>query len=165
MIYKVAAGGETSASVTLNASAVLEWIVSEYSGLDTSAPLDQSAENEANQTGSTVTSLATGTTAALATATGYAISFWAGDAASWPGGSYTFAQGSSTVSVSGTTLGLLMAQLQLASASGFAETVQNTAADQVYGMVAVFKQASAGGGGTLQYPRLLESSLIRGILR
>lgn len=144
LAYKVAAGGETSLAVTLNTAGVLDFIVLEYSGLDTSSPLDQSAENESVQTGAGSNACATGTTASLSVSDGFAVSAWMGDAITWPGSSYSFTNGSSEVLkyTSGAT-GLLIAEKQLASSSGFSETVTGTANDQIYGCVAVFKQAVA----------------------
>lgn len=143
--YKVAAGSDTF-TIDTSGSTALQWAVTELSGITTTSPLDQAAENEANDSSAT-TSAASGTTASLSVSDGYAISFFAFDTGNgWNlNRSYTNSSTEHVFRDGGANPGLVLAGLQLSSSTGFSETVSTTdTGDDCYGSVAVFKQASSG---------------------
>lgn len=144
--YKVADGND-GFSIDTSITTALQWAVVEFSGLATSAVLDQSAENEANDQAST-TSAATGTTATLGVSNGYAVSFFAFDTGNGWADDRSFTNGSTELVFrnGGANPALSLAGLQLSATTGFSETVSTTdTGDDCYGSVAVFKQPSGGG--------------------
>lgn len=148
--YKLSTGGETSVSIDTSASigTGVAFYILEIDGLDTSSPLDQVAENEANNNSSSA-SCATGTTATLSAADNWAIEAWAADGTTWATGTRTYTNSSTEHGrYDGTSCPIVIAYKQLASTTGFSETVSGTGADQCYGVVAVFKQATSGVSGT-----------------
>lgn len=142
-LYKISDGTETGVTVTSSGTAGLSWSISEWSGLATTSPIDQTAENESNLITGTTTP-ATGTTSTLSVSDGFAISIWGADVNTSVPDTPTYSNGSTTSIVEKSiSAGLITAYKQLSSSTGFGETLTNGSNDQYYACVVVFKQAAA----------------------
>ena len=150
--YKIAAGGETTVTMTTTETGVtFRGVMAEFEGPFAASPLDVTAEDETNIS-TPVTSQTSGTTATTAQASELAVAFFGADRADTVTDGHAYSNSFTEVHFASTTSSTSRAMAALAkkvlSATGTQQCTFSTTdtGDDMYGAIATFKAAAGGGG-------------------
>jgi len=151
LCYKIADGTETSINASYGNTKWFAVCYAEISGLDATAPLEDSDEDE-SQIAATATSVTSGS-ATPTTADGWAVAGVSGGNSNKINGgrawSNSFADIVAQLTTSNFRPGSVLAKLEYSSASAKTTTYSHTdAGGWLYGAIGVFKAAGGGGGLT-----------------